>query len=303
MQLERDKDALHQEEVTLERQRESRKVLEFLQKRQQHRDDAVRDLKTMQSTHMQELKENTNECDEIAAEVSRLQRYKSNLSDELAQLHNRHQQRAERDASLCGGHNVRRIKLILKHRSDTIRQDLRDDIKMLDRITTTHDERLRTMRDALQRQYEREALIYEQLESMYESEAKQMLQRREAVWLQEIAERRDQLEQVMSGKMASICELIEAKKQSQRNIVGMKEAHILAIENANQRLKDLMIDQRVDEKKASAIDVVCNGAKADQNDVSSSSGRSSTTNSTSSKYDEMGVKLAPKFGRKKIAWT
>lgn len=305
MQLDRDKEARHHEEVTLERQRESRKVLEYLQQRQQHRDDDVRDLKSFQSTHIKELKERTTDCDAITAEVARLQHRKNSVSEELAQLRSRHKQQSERDAAFSGAHNVRRIKMVLKKRSDTVRQDLRDDIQMLDRIEAAADERLRAMRQTLQRKFDREALIYEQLEAMYESEAKEMLQRQESIWLQEIGERRVQLDQILSEKVSEITDRIHTKQKTLRAMVEMKEAHLLAIENANKRLKDLMIDQRVDEKKANAVNIGDGGGgKIEQQNVSSSSssGRTSTDSSVS-KYDDMGVKMAPKYGRKKIAWT
>lgn len=275
-------------QISLERDREARKHLEFLQQRQNQREEELNKLKHFQNDHITELKTQSEESDRITSEIARLTLNKTKLTREFSDLNETITKRSER---IQYPFNSRRIKIILKQRSEAIRKDLRDDIDLLERIdafSIDGRDRLQSLRSSLAQQSHTEAQIQFQIDAMYESEAKNFLVKQEQIWTDEANARHSKLSGFMREQLQAMDLRIEQLRSNQRSLVEVKESHLLAIDNSNQRLKDLMIDQRSDENKVQHVV----GRRSEEKICETATASSSASN----------LSDAPKFGRKKIAW-
>lgn len=275
-------------QISLERDREARKHLEFLQQRQNQREEELNKLKRFQNDHIVELKSRNEESDRITSEIARLSLNRTKLTRELSELNDTITKRSER---IQHPFNTRRIKIILKQRSEAIRQDLRDDIHLLERIdafSIDGRDRLQSLRSLLAQQSHSEAQIQFQIDAMYESEAKMFLAKQEQIWTAEANARHSKLSSILQEQQQAMDLRIEQLRSKQRSLVEVKESHLLAIDNSNQRLKDLMIDQRSDGNKVQQVV----GHRSEEKICETATASSSASN----------LSDAPKFGKKKIAW-
>lgn len=275
-------------QISLERDREARKHLEFLHQRQNQREEELNKLKCFQNNHISELKSRSEDSDRVISEIARLSLNRTKLTRELSELEETITKRSER---IQYPFNSRRIKIILKQRSEAIRRDLRDDIDLLERIDAFYADcrdRLQSVRSSLAQQSHTEAQIQFQIDTMYESEAKNFLVKQEQIWMDEANARHSKLSGIMREQLQAMDLRIEQLRNNQRSLVEVKESHLLAIDNSNQRLKDLMIDQRSDENKVQQFV----GRRSEKKICETATASSSASN----------LSDAPKFGRKKIAW-
>lgn len=286
-QLERDREKRDTEERQLRFQEEARKHEECLMQRKSVRDAEINDLKSFQSKHIAEIKDRQKESDELRSVELKLIQRKHDIAEEFEKLNLTSRQRKER---ISCPFNLRRIKMILRQRSDSIRQDLKEDIDMLNRISVGYEnEHIGILKEKFELQYDLEIQKQTQIEGMYESEAKHLLLRQEELWNQEADGREKMLKKLISDHLRDIDSEIGHNVQRQRDLIEIKEQHLVAIENSSARLKEILNDQSRDESRSSSrLSVNCEIKKANKplcdriNDLTFS---------------------GPKFGRKKIAWT
>lgn len=285
--MERDQEKRDTELRQLRLQEEARKHEECLLQRKSLRDEEVNDLKSFQNKHINEIKDRQKESDNLRSNELTLLQRKEDITNEFEKLNLNARQRKER---ITCPYNLRRIKMILRQRSDSIRQDLKDDIEMLNRITLGYDnEQIAVLKEKFELHYDMEIQKQTQIESMYESEAKHLLMQQEELWNQEAEGREKLLKKLISEQLKNIDDEIEYNIKRQRELVEIKEQHLSAIENSSMRLKELLNDQSRDESRSSS--------------------RLSTNDVTLACKDIIGEKIdalhisGPKFGRKKIAWT
>lgn len=285
--MERDQEKRDTELRQLRLQEEARKHEECLLQRKSLRDEEVNDLKSFQNKHISEIKDRQKESDNLRSNELTLLKRKEDIANEFEKLNLNARQRKER---ITCPYNLRRIKMILRQRSDSIRQDLKDDIDMLNRISLGYDnEQIAILKEKFELHYDMEIQKQTQIESMYESEAKQMLMQQEELWNQEAEGREKLLKKLISEQLKNIDDEIEYNIKRQRELVEIKEQHLAAIENSSMRLKELLNDQSRDESRSSS--------RLSMNDVTLAS-----KDVIREKIDALHIS-APKFGRKKIAWT
>lgn len=280
-QLERDQEKRDTEVRQLRLQEEARKHEECLLQRKSLRDDEINDLKSFQSKHISEIKDRQKESDDLRSNELKLIQRKEDIATEFEKLNLNARQRKER---ISCPYNLRRIKMILRQRSDSIRQDLKDDIDMLNRISLGYqNDQIGMLKEKFELQYDMEIQKQTQIEAMYESEAKHLLMQQEDVWNQEAEGREKLLKKLISEQLKNIDDEIEYNIKRQRELVEIKEQHLAAIENSSMRLKELLDEQSRDESRSSS--------RLSMDDVL-----------VTKKIDDLHIS-APKFGRKKIAWT
>lgn len=286
-QLERDQEKRVTEERQLRLQEEARKHEECLLQRKSKRDDEINDLKSFQSKHIAELKDRQKESDTLRINELKLTQRKEDIASEFEKLNLNARQRKER---ISCPYNVRRIKMILRQRSDSIRQDLKDDIDMLNRISFGYDnEQIGILKEKFEMCYDMEIQKQTQIEAMYESEAKNLLIQQEDLWNQEAEGREKLLKKLISEQLKHIDDEIEYNIRRQRELIEIKEQHLAAVENCSSRLKELLSEQSRDESRSSS--------RLSVNDFTPKNG-----DGVREQLDNLQIN-APKFGRKKIAWT
>lgn len=288
-QVEKEKADKESEERQLRLRMEDRKHQELLSARKLSMEAEIAELKQFQEKHLIELKLREQETDKLHSDELRLRQNQMELADELTKLEIQTAQRHER---IRCPHNLRRIKMLLRERSDAIRKDLRFDIDLLDRIPCTNHNQLQIqiVREKFEMQYDLEIQKQTQIEAMYESEAKMELLKQQEIWLKDSSGREKQLRGLLKEQQQIIEAEIDFVVRKQLELVEIRENHRAAIANATERIKHL---QNMDE-----VLVVDGHIESSQR-------------STGQLADHFQDKVAlgsdanqrPKYGRKKVAWT
>lgn len=287
--MEKERADKESEERQIRLRMEDRKHQELLNAHKLNVATEIAELKQFQEKHVAELKLREQETEKLHLDELRLRKNQTDLTDELTTLEIQTAQRHER---IRCPHNLRRIKMLLRERSDAIRKDLRFDLDLLDRIpcTSHNQQQIKLMRDKFEMQYDLEIQKQTQIEAMYESEAKMELLTLQEIWLKDSLGREKQLRGLLKEQQQIIEAEIDFVVRRQMELAEIRENHRVAISNATERIKQL---QTLDGK------LIENGF----------------TQSAQQPLDKLadlfGVDVAletdvnqrPKFGRKKVAWT
>lgn len=328
-QVERDAEQRADEERRLQLHEESRRHMECLAQRRVQRNVELDELKRRQDAHMAELKLCTADSERLRAGELLLRQRLAAVGEERTRTGVKQDQRRGRFAKAES--TSRRVKLLLRQRSDAVCAALRDDCDQLDRLkaqATAADgaEQLAALRAAFERAVGAERRAQESVEAMYESEAKHLLVAREREWAEQDAERLAAVRRLCDGMYERLRQELSESVRRQRDMIAIRESHIRTVQQTNERLKELMADQRSDELSgdddlrtmASALEAAAGrstmsavGGKAvrspQESSRSSGSGadrRDDCSIVESLRSSSLGSELsAPRFGRKKIAWT
>lgn len=305
--MERESEKRSSEERALRLYEESRKQQEQIDARRSKRNDEITDLKLFQESHLAELNSQNKQSETLRQSEAHLRQCLNSIEQEQRLIQRNLVMRADRSKGM-GPFNVRRIKLALRNRSEAICSDLREDAALLDRLDIGGtSEEITALRQTFQKKHDEEKQRQLLVEAMYESEAKQMLATQERTWLEEEASRSRRLTQIVEEHLQSVQDSLATNLNKQRDLVGIKETHLNAIQMANDRLKDLMSDQRKDEvdltpRLNNSLSSDVNRFETHRPNTNGSivdSMRKCSIDSTSSMSSELS---APKFGRKKLAW-
>ncbi|XP_052868685.1 trichoplein keratin filament-binding protein [Anopheles cruzii] len=324
LQLQDEQDRRQQQERDLRLHEEVRHREERLLERDRMREQEIAELRRLQEVHMAELKTREHETNELGLYEVRLKTKKEETAKELDALRVYNDRRRDRVMAM---HNLRRIKMLLRERSEAVRTDLRHDLALLQRLSldspaaTDSADGLKYLSRKFQLQLDLEVEQQTAIESMYESEAKHNLAKWEDKWNSEAVIREQQLRCLLEDRLMEFeAKLIECTTR-QRELIEVREQHIKAIENANQRLKALMSEKSRDE-----CETVGPAQLRDRSDrevirrPSTQSSQRSSTFSSIFPFDDPGfgvpstvgsktrdatpaeALVVPRFGRKKVAW-
>nr|XP_040228306.2 trichohyalin [Anopheles coluzzii] len=250
LQLQDEKDRREQQERQLKLSEEVRRREELMLEKNRMREQELKELRSMQEMHMAELKSREQEANELKMYEVRLKTKKEEMVNELEQLRVYNDVRRDRVVAM---HNLRRIKMLLRERSEAVRNDLQHDIQLLQRISSDNPascdsaEGIEYLRRKFQLQYDLEVEQQMTIEGMYESEAKHSLAKCEDKWNSEAIIREQQLRCLLEDRLMDFETKLVDCTQRQRELIDVREQHIKAIEGANQRLKELMSDKSRDE--------------------------------------------------------
>ncbi|XP_055607775.1 trichoplein keratin filament-binding protein-like [Uranotaenia lowii] len=337
MQLESEKQNKESQERELRLQEEARRHEELILETNRLRDQQIKELRGSQETHMNELKSREQEMNEVKIYEMRLRTKKEEFEKELDQLHLYNDRRRDRIVAM---HNLRRIKMLLRERSESVRNDLKHDLQLLQRISIDNPESndaINYLRKKFQLQYDLEVDQQTMIENMYESEAKHNLAKWEEKWNEEALIREQQLRCMLEDRIVDFEAKLINCAQRQRDLINIRETHINALEVTNQQLKELMSEKANDNAVISSSNQIRellgqmdNGTtmaaatrqppRPESRPSTQNSHRSSTFSSifpfddinirdltlaekkgTSSREDSPVLQV-PRFGRKKIAW-
>lgn len=131
---------------------------------------------------------------------------------------------------------------------------------------------------------------------MYESEAKGALQKQEDKWNEEAMLREQQLKILMDDRVQSLKERINESLRKQNELRNICDTHLKAVEDCNRRLKELMSESLTNGLNETAK--LLNGSN-DNNNINGLVKKTDNLMLNGQHYELN----APKFGRKKIAWT
>lgn len=285
--MEKERADKESEDRQLRSRMEDRKHQELLNAHKLNVATEIAELKQFQEKHVAELKLREQETEKLHLDELRLRQNQTDLADELTSLEIQTAQRHER---IRCPHNLRRIKMLLRERSDAIRKDLRFDLNLLDRIpcTSHNQQQIKLMRDKFEMQYDLEIQKQTQIEAMYESEAKMELLTLQEIWLKDSLGREKQLRGLLKEQQQLIEAEIDFVVRRQMELTEIRKNHRVAISNATERIKQLQ-----------ALD-----GQPIENGFTQSAPLDKLADLFGAKVAlDTDVNQRPKYGRKKIAWT
>jgi trichoplein keratin filament-binding protein len=296
-QLQNEKQKQENNVLELKLQEEKRKHEAYVTSCSELRNVEINQVKTLQEGHIHELKMRDREAHDLKLMESTLRKKLGEIQKEVSSICAINNKRRDRVQAL---HNYRKIKMMMRERSDAVKRDLQQDLNLLDRISFDPDfdnnEEINYLRQKFQGQYDVEATNMRHIESMYESEAKDSLKKQEDKWNDDAMVRERQLKVLMDDRMQTINDRINECVRKQNELQGLRESHLTAIEDCNGRLKDLMNTSLTDE----ISDVQNLPFRTPRVDSSMSGMIRNTENLSINGQQELTL---PKFGRKKVAWT
>lgn len=284
--------------LELKLEEEKRKHEAYVQNCSQMRDSEISQLKTFQENHIHELKFRDREAHDLKLTESTLRKKLLEIQKEIEGISAINHKRRDRAQAL---HNFRKIKMMMRERSDAVRRDLQQDMNLLDRISFDREfdnnEEINYLRLKFQGQYDVESENLRSIESMYESEAKESLRKQEEKWNDDAMVRERQLKVLMDDRVQTINDRINECVRKQQDLQSLRESHLSAIEDSNNRLKEMMNSSLTD----GITDAVNRPFHAPTTSHMPKSLIAKTDNlSINGHHYELAL---PKFGRKKIAWT
>lgn len=297
-QIQNEKQKTENNELELKLQQEKSKHESYMQSCHQMRDSELNQLKTLQENHIQELKLRDRETHDLKLLESTLRKKLCEIQKEIESISTNNQNRRDRVTAL---HNYRRVKMILKDRSEAIRRDLKQDLNTLDRISFERDfdnnDEINYLRQKFQSQLEIEAQYIQNIECMYESEAKDALIKQEQKWNDESMVREQQMKVLMEDRVQTLNDRINDSLRKQQNLTGIRDTHLKSVEDCNDRLKQIM-----DSSLGSGLNII------QSTHVNETSRHIEPITNITRKTDNLMITsnselTIPKFGRKKIAWN
>jgi trichoplein keratin filament-binding protein len=296
-QLQNEKQRNENNVLELKLEEEKRKHEDYVKSCSQIRDSEINQIKALQENHVTELKLREREVHDMKLMESTLRKKLSEIQKEIENISSLNNKRRDRVQAL---HNYRRIKMLMRERSEAVKRDLQQDLNLLDRISFDREfdnnEEINYLRTKFQGQFDCETQNVRQIETMYESEAKESLRKQEDKWNEDAMVRERQLKVLMDDRVQTINDRINECVRRQQELIGLKETHLRAVEDCNQRLKELMNSSLINGlndavNKPFAVPV------ADR-----VNGMITSTNNLMINGHNIELTI-PKFGRKKIAWT
>lgn len=290
-QMTQEKEKRENNEIELKLQENKRKHEEYLKNCKEMRDSEMQQLKGLQENHVFELKSRERESHDLKLQESILRKKLGEIKKEIDNISTNGRVRRDRVVAM---YNYRKLKMVLQSRSEAIQRELRQDINLLDRISFDKDfdnnEEISYLRQKFNTQLEKEIQNQRDIESMYESEAKQTLAKQEEKWNDDSMVREQQLKCLLESRIEAINDLINHSMKRQQEIIGVRESHLKSIEESNDRLKKLMTETISDD-----FNCLTNGHSNEMKDVCKK-----TDNLMIRQNTELCL---PKFGRKRIVWT
>ncbi|XP_023297868.2 trichohyalin [Lucilia cuprina] len=243
-QLQREKEEEAAKERQIKLQHELNKTEELQKERQLIRENEIREIRYLQEYHMDQLREQQKEIDDLKEKEKQL---KANLNEFEKELELLEESYAVLSKSVDFGdaHNFKKIKIFIRKRSEVFRNQIKLCLSILKRSIgiAENPQILKNFKAELELQLEAENQKLSQIEGMYESEAKYNLQGTEQTWQQEHKERYEKLKQLLKEEHFLIKTTLNEIMQRHEELLEIKSTHLGIIENSSEKLKILIQEE------------------------------------------------------------
>lgn len=312
-QLERDRSAKEFEVLQMKRQSEQLREEEIALETRQSRERAMTDLKKMLDYHILELSTRESDSKGLKDTNAILYDVKSNLQIKHQEVLDIYEGRRNASISM---HNLRRLKVLVLNHCQRIIEEIAEDAVQLNAIRGSLGGQLISATEEKHFQllgckFDQEILDIkadiDNFTAMYDSEVKSMLIKQQNIW-RENAETRFRLLNNLIKELKEKCDiLITCNCEEIGSLIKIKESHLKAIDDLNEKLQPLARSSRVSYVEDNLVKdhVVATSRPSIVKPVQSefvSIGQQMehlTAPKVSSDRTEDG---SPRFGRKKFAW-
>lgn len=281
--------------LELKLEEEKRKHEAYVQSCSQMRDTEITQLKTIQENHIMELKQRDRQAHDLKLLENSLRKKLDEVQKEIANVNSLNLKRHDRIKAL---HNYRKVKMMMRERSDAVKRDIQHDLTLLNRLAFDsefdNNEELEYLRLKFQTQFDNESQNLLNIETMYESEAKESLNKQQKKWDEDQMVREQQIKMILDDRIRTINDRINDSARKQNEMRSLRETHQSAVEECNQRLKDLT-------RSAYNEVITDENSRYATNPVIEPKPRTVVSDLKTSEF-QFDYQV-PKFGRKKVPWT
>lgn len=317
-QVEQNMEREKREKEVAERERRMQEETErqerLLQENRQVLDSQMRELRTMQESHMDVMRRRESESHVLKQEEEQLRQQGQKIQNLFEKWRDRVENRTK--ASPRPMHNLRRIKMIIETRISSVREGIQHDLDFIENLMAIvpEEDSLKPLLVKFRKHLEETANESERVRNLYDSEAKSFLLNRELVW-STMAETRERLIRHTVTELRNRLSLeMEKTKSRQQELSDIKATHLRALEHTNDLLKELTREQstknppRIDlQSETSSVsateDIPESQRKKHADECDSIVNQLSSQRITPSPRDDPQTGGVPRYGRKKIAWT
>ncbi|XP_037949216.1 trichoplein keratin filament-binding protein [Teleopsis dalmanni] len=243
-QIQRDKDEAEAREQNLRLQEEINKAEQAQKECQEIREKEIQEISTLQERHMKELKERQGETEQLKKKENEMRDQLEDLEKEFILL-NESAKVVCKPIEGLNAYNLKKIKVVMRARSDIYRKLLQLSIDILKRVqpVATKREDFDHLIKKYQDELGNEALILSHIDAMYESEAKICMQGCEKKWQDEHMERYEAIKNLLNTEQVNLSMKLDENLKKQNDVLDIRTAHLTSIETLNEKLKQLTEEQ------------------------------------------------------------
>ncbi|XP_037824004.1 trichohyalin-like [Lucilia sericata] len=230
----------HGKEEETAKERQHNKTEELQEERQLTRENEIREMRNMQEYHMNQLREQRKDIDDLKEKEKQLKANLNELENELKLLE-------ESYSILCkpidvgNASNLYKVRILMRNRSEVFRNQIKLCLSILERSTkfAENSRMINNLKDELNQQLNVENHKFSQLENMHESDIKHHLQHSEEIWQQENKERYHKLKKFIMDEHLSIKTSLNEIMKTHEEFLEIRAKHLGNMENSSEQLKFL----------------------------------------------------------------
>lgn len=250
-QYDRESEEAQSLERNLRLQEEISRTEQVQRERQLIREKEIKEIRELQEKHMDELKTCQAEADGLKEEEKHLRTCLSDFDKELELLEESCSLIME-TADVSQAYNLKKIKISIRKRSEAFCNQIKLCISILERLSayTTCADIVKRLLNKYREHLEEESVNLSQVEAMYESEAKYNMQRLESLWQQQHLERYHEIKELLTKERCTFGSRLNENLQRQTDAYEVRSTHLTALENSNEKLKQLITEQQQSPRSA-----------------------------------------------------
>ncbi|XP_037824005.1 uncharacterized protein PFB0145c-like [Lucilia sericata] len=225
------------------------------------RDKEIGEIRYFQEYHMNQLREQQKEIDDLKEKEKQLKANLNEFEKELELLEESYPV-LSKPIDVGNASNLYKVKILMRNRSEVFRNKIKLCLSILERSTkfAENSRILNNFMDELYQQLDVENHKFSQLENMHDSEIKHHLQYSEEIWQQENKERYEKLKQFIMDEHILIKTALNEIMRKHEEFLEIRATHLGNIENSSEKLKILIQD-----KENPARYYACTSSDAEKN--------------------------------------
>lgn len=249
-QIEQQKAREEQEALKAERdlqlQQEICRTEQAQKEREQIREQEIKEIRALQETHMAELKQRQEQADKLKEEEQHFRLFLGELEKEKQLLEESTSLVLQRP-DISQAFNVKKIKIVMRNRSEAYRKQLELCVDMLERMSkyAAKSEEVQQQLEKCKEQLDAEQLASAQVDAMYESEAKSQLERCEDNWREDHLQRFSNINALIEQEQQLLSAMLRENVEEQQQLVEIRATHLSGIEQTNKQLEQLNKDENL----------------------------------------------------------
>ncbi|XP_055375389.1 putative uncharacterized protein DDB_G0282133 [Condylostylus longicornis] len=235
-QMRREEEEKETQKRILKLQEEARKREEIQRERQLIRESEIKELRALQENHVKALKQREQETTQLQQDEEHYRHILDTIENEITILKLNYEDFSKQLNEVNLPHNLNKIKILFRQLSEEFNERFQKDIECLKRIKILYSYSENSTFDATQN----EILNQSDISNMYESEAKNNFKKWKEYWYNEETNRKTKIIDLLERDQIYYDLKLSENLKQQKIVLEIRETHLAAIENSNDKLKMLI---------------------------------------------------------------